>query len=125
MGWIAFAVLAVAPVVASARRPAPPTPVLGDWEGVGPHGLPLSFNLARVRGRVTISDLTVGDPLLCPGRLAPTNANGYPQALYLGPGAPPVLRLGGQPGEISIRVGMGAPFSPEWDGRLLSSRTAT
>jgi hypothetical protein len=125
VGSIALTVLAVGPVAASARHPAPRAPVLGDWEGVGPHGLPLSFNLARVRGRVTISDLTVGDPLLCHGRLAPTNANGYPQALYIGPGAPPVLRLGGQPDEISIRVGMGAPFLPEWDGRLLSSRKAT
>jgi hypothetical protein len=93
--------------------------VLGDWEGVGPDGLPLSFSLTRARGRVRIADLTVGDPLSCPGRLAPTNAFGYRRALYIGPGAPPLVRINWRPDQIAIRVGMGAPFSPELDGRLL------
>ena len=125
VGWIVLVVLAVGPVEAFARRPVSRAPVLGDWEGVGPHGLPLSFRLARARGRVTIGDLTVGDPLFCPGRLALTDAIEYPQSLYIGPGAPPVLRLGAPRDEITIRVGMGAPFSPELDGRLLGPRNAT
>jgi hypothetical protein len=99
--------------------------VLGDWEGVGPHGLPFSFSLARVHGRITISDLTTGDPLYCPGRLEPTDAYAYPRATYIGPGALPVVRIGWQPGEILIRVGRGTPFEPQWDGRLLGPRRAT
>jgi hypothetical protein len=99
--------------------------VLGDWEGVGPHGLPLSFSLARVRGRVTLSNLTVGDPLYCPDRLAPTNALGYQRALYIGPGAPPLVRINWRADQVAIRVGMGAPFAPEWDGRLLGPRELT
>ncbi len=109
---------------ASAKR-APTAPVLGDWEGVGPHGLPLSFSLARVHRRLTISNLTVGDPLICDGRLVPTNADPFAHALYIGPGAPPLVRLGWRRDEIVIRVGMGAPFAPEWDGRLLGPRSAT
>jgi hypothetical protein len=53
--------------------------VLGDWEGAGPDGLPLSFTLVRLHHKLAIRDLTVGDPLLCPGRLAPTNATPYPE----------------------------------------------
>jgi hypothetical protein len=99
--------------------------VLGDWEGTGPDGLPLSFTLTRARGRISIANLTVGDPLFCPGRFAPTLAYGFPRALYIGPGAPPLVRINWRPTAILIRVGMGAPFSPEWDGRLLGPRLAT
>ena len=99
--------------------------MLGDWEGTGPDGLPLSFTLTRARGRTSVGDLTVGDPLSCPGRFAPTLAFGYPQALYIGPGAPPVVHINWRPSEIRIRVGMGAPFSPEWDGSLLGPRLMT
>jgi len=99
--------------------------VLGDWEGAGPDGLPLSFTLTRARGRISVGDLTVGDPLFCPGRFAPTLAFGYPQALYIGPGAPRLVRINWRPTEIVIRVGMGAPFSPEWDGSLLGPRLMT
>lgn len=100
-------------------------PVLGDWEGAGPEGLPLSFSLRRVRGRVTISDLTVGDPLRCPGRLAPTNAFGYGHVVYIGAGSPPVVRINWRPDDVMIRVGSGAPFSPELDGLLLGARRMT
>jgi hypothetical protein len=98
---------------------------LGNWEGVGPQGLPLSFSLTRARGRVTLSNLTIGDPLFCSGRLAPTNALGYERALYIGPGALPQVRLNWHPDEIAIRVGMGAPFAPELNGRLLGRREMT
>jgi hypothetical protein len=99
--------------------------VLGDWEGIGPHGLPFSFSLGREHGRITISDLTPGDPLYCPGHLEPTDAYSYPRATYIGPGALPVVRINWQPDEILIRAGRGAPFAPEWDGRLLGPRKAT
>jgi hypothetical protein len=124
-GLVVLAVLASETLAASAHRPAPRAPVLGDWEGVGPEGLPLSFSLARLGGAVSIRNLTVGDPLFCPGRLAPTDAIGYPSAIYIGPGAPPRVRINWRPNQIVIRVGMGAPFSPEWDGQLLGPHQAT
>ena len=71
-----------------------------------------------------IRDLTPGDPLYCPGQLAPTDAYSYPRATYIGPGALPVVRINWRANEIVIRVGMGAPFDPEWDGRLLHRRSA-
>ena len=124
MGALAsLAVLAGGPPAASVAGVHPP--VLGDWEGSGPEGLPLSFSLGRVRGRVTIRDLTVGDPLRCPGRLAPTNAFGYAPTTYIGAGSPPVVRINWHPDDVVIRVGRGAPFSPELDGRLLSSHRMT
>jgi len=134
MGWavgkwvgvsIAVAALAGMPTIAIARAKAVRPPVLGDWEGTGPNGLPLSFILTRVHGRISVSELTVGDPLFCPGRFAPTLANPFPQALYIGPGALPRVRINWRPTEIDIRVGMGAPFAPEWDGRLLGPRLMT
>ncbi|MEA2314807.1 MAG: hypothetical protein QOI03_1499 [Solirubrobacteraceae bacterium] len=121
---VALGAFAAQPLVASARaQPARP-PVLGDWEGVGPEGLPLSFSLTRAHGLVAIRELTVGDPLRCPGRFAPTDAFNYPHASYIGPGAPPLVRINWRPTEIRIRIGMGAPLSPEWDGQLLSPRQA-
>ncbi len=122
-GCALLAVLAAGPVAAAPR--SAPAPALGDWEGIGPHGLPFSFNLKRVDGRITISDLTPGDPLYCPGHLQPTNAYFYSRATYIGPGALPVVRINWQPDEILIRVGRGTPFEPQWDGRLLDPRMAT
>ena len=120
-----LALVAAGPLAASTRGGSVPLPVLGDWEGVGPHGLPFSFELARVRGRIVIRDVTPGDPLYCAGRLAPTDAYSYPRATYIGPGALPVVRINWRPNEIVIRIGMGAPFDSEWDGRLLGRRAAT
>lgn len=122
---VAVAALAGMPTTAAARTKAVRPPVLGDWEGAGPDGLPLSFTVARAHGRTSVSDLTVGDPLFCPGRAVPTLANGFPQALYIGPGALPLVRINWRATEIEIRVGMGAPFSPEWDGRLIGPRLLT
>jgi hypothetical protein len=124
-GCALVAALVAGPLVAAPRSGPVPSPVLGDWEGIGPRGLPFSFSLARVRGRITISDLTTDDPLYCSGSLEPTNAYAYPRATYIGPGALPVVRINWQPDEILIRVGRGAPFEPEWDGRLLGPRKAT
>jgi hypothetical protein len=98
--------------------------VLGDWEGVGPHGLPFSFSLARVHGRITISDLTTGDPLYCPGRLEPTNAYAYPRQPTSVQARCRSCKSAGNR-EILIRVGRGTPFEPQWDGRLLGPRRAT
>ena len=125
--WTAtvLAALAMFAPVAPAQAAIPRAPALGDWEGAGPEGLPLSFELFRASGRVAVRDLTVGDPLLCPGRFLPTDAYGYQRATYIGPGAPPRLRFLWRPSEVWIKVGMGAPFSPELVGHLLTSRRAT
>jgi hypothetical protein len=107
------------------KRPSAPQPVMGDWEGTGPEGLPLTFVLSRIHGRVTVSDVTVGDPLTCPGRLAPTNASPFPKAVYIGPGAPPHVRVGYRAGEFSIEAGTATPFALAWSGRFLGPRRAT
>src|SRR5690242_6431162 len=70
-------------------------PALGDWEGVGPHGLPLSYVLHKRHGRVVIGNLVVGLPLHCPGSPTPFVAAGFKSAGYSGPGAQPRLRLRG------------------------------
>lgn len=131
VGWrislgicVLLAAITAGPLAASTHTRSP-RPALGDWEGIGPHGLPFSFELVRVRRRVVIRDLTPGDPLYCPGHLAPTDAYSYPRATYIGPGALPVVRINWRANEMVIRVGMGAPFDLEWDGRLLGRRAAT
>jgi hypothetical protein len=43
---------------------------------------------------------------------------------YIGPGAPPFVRLNWRADEIRIRVGIGF-FTPEWTGRLRNSHLAT
>jgi len=98
---------------------------MGDWEGTGPEGLPLSFVLSRVHGRVAVGDVTVGDPLTCPGRLAPTNASPFPNAVYIGPGAPPHVAASYRPGEFSIEAGTSTPFGLAWSGSFLGARRAT
>lgn len=62
------------------------TPRAGDWEGTGPHGLPLSFDLVRRHGRLVASNLTVGYGLSCPAvsRDAETVPLTHPS--YSGPG---------------------------------------
>jgi hypothetical protein len=122
---LALGAVAATPVMASTHTHAALAPALGDWEGTAPHGLPFSFSLTRVRGRITISDLTVGDALYCPGRLAPTNAYAYMRATYIGPGALPVVRINWAADELLIRVDQRTPFEPQWDGRLLGPRRAT
>jgi len=59
-------------------------PALGDWEGTGPHGLPLSFDLARQHRHLVVRDLAVGYPQLCPNELDPTSAVPFTHATYFG-----------------------------------------
>lgn len=120
---VLVAVAGLLVLVPTAAAHASPAPVLGDWEGTGPEGLPLSFVLARVHGKVTISDMTIGNPLRCAGHLLPTDATPVPKAVYIGPGAPPFVRLGWHSSEIWIETGTGL-FGPQVTGRLLSPRRA-
>ena len=63
------------------------TPVAGDWEGVGAHGAPLSFELVRRGGRLVATSLALGSPASCPA--VPRDAEAVPLlgTGYAGPGA--------------------------------------
>lgn len=107
---------------AAARGPA--APVLGNWEGVGPHGLPLSFLLTRAHRRVVVEDLVVGFPTACPQRPAPTEGVPYMHATYVGPGAPPRVRINWRPDAILIMVQSRTGPVLALEGRLLASGRA-
>src|SRR5579875_2101381 len=72
---------AVAAVAAAA------TPRVGDWEGTGPHGLPLSFDLASRHGRLVATNLTVGYGLSCPAESRDAETVPLTHPAYSGPGA--------------------------------------
>ncbi len=61
-------------------------PQAGDWEGVGSHGLPLSFELTRRGSQLVATALAVGYPGSCPA--VTRDANGVPlsRPVYAGPG---------------------------------------
>jgi hypothetical protein len=105
---------------------AVPRPALGDWEGVGPHGLPLSFVLHKRHGRVAASNLVVGLPFNCPSNPTPFVAAAFKSAAYSGPGAQPRLRFRGwKPFDIQITAFIPRQFPFVIYGRLWSSRHAT
>lgn len=111
--------------MASARQSGVPRPALGDWEGVGPHGLPLTFVLAKKHHKIVISNLAVGFPVNCPKQPTPTVAVAYKSASYGGPGAQPRVRLPGwKPSDIVITGSNRGEFPLQLDGRLLSHRRA-
>ncbi|HEY6836113.1 MAG TPA: hypothetical protein VI142_06540 [Gaiellaceae bacterium] len=116
---VAFGLLAP---LASARVSAVPRPALGDWEGVGPHGLPLSFVLAKLHRKVVLSNLVVGLPLNCPAKPTPWVAAPFKPAEYGGPGAQPRIRLPGwKPRDVEITSFTGR-FPLILGGRLLTRR---
>jgi hypothetical protein len=79
---------ALAPAALARRAPA-----LGNWEGRGPHGLPLSFRFVRSHRRVDIRDLVIGYGQSCPAQRSNAEAVAY-QAGYIGPGRPsPFLKV--------------------------------
>jgi hypothetical protein len=118
-------VLGVLAPLASARVDAVPRPALGDWEGVGPHGLPLSFVLTRPHRKVVVRNLVVGFPLNCPAKPTPWVAAAYKTAGYGGPGAQPRVRLPGwKPTDVEITVFTGQ-FPLIIGGRLLARRHMT
>jgi hypothetical protein len=113
-------------MLANGASGAVPRPALGDWEGVGPHGLPLSYVLHKRHGRVVIGDLVVGLPLNCPSNPTPFVAAAYKSAGYSGPGAQPRLRLGGwKPYDIEISVFVPGQLPFVISGRQWSRRHAT
>jgi hypothetical protein len=118
-------VLGLLAPIASARQGRVPGPALGDWEGVGPHGLPLTFVLAKKHNKIVISNLAVGFPVNCPNQPTPTAAVAYKVAEYGGPGAQPRVRLPGwRPTDIVV-IGINrGEFALQLDGRLLARRRA-
>lgn len=62
-------------------------PTTGDWEGIGPHGLPFSFALAHHNGHVIATDVVVGYPDSCPATARDASAFPLSKVVYAGPGS--------------------------------------
>jgi hypothetical protein len=85
---VVVAVVAVVSVLApTAEAWRARSPALGNWEGRGPHGLPLSFRFVRSHRHVGVKDLVVGYGLSCPASRIHAEAVAY-RAGYIGPGRP-------------------------------------
>ena len=82
------ALVAVLPALAAtADARTVRAPALGNWDGRGPHGLPLSFRFVRSHRHVGVRDLVVGYGVSCPARRSSAEAVAY-DAGYIGPGRP-------------------------------------
>jgi hypothetical protein len=109
--------------VAAARTVRPP--VLGNWEGRGPHGLPLSVRFVRRHRRVDVRDLVIGYGLSCPANRSHTEAVDY-AAGYIGPGSPsPFLKYFGLPANGFLIQLQGAANTATLEGRLTTRREGT
>jgi hypothetical protein len=86
-GVIGVLVAVVPLLVATADARTVRAPALGNWEGHGPHGLPLSFRFVRHHPHVGVRDLVVGAGVSCPAQRSSAEAVAY-SAVYLGPGRP-------------------------------------
>lgn len=117
-------VLAASVSTASASGSAAPLP--GNWEGSGPHGVPLSFRLVRQAGHLVLTSLAAGSPAACP--VLPRDAEAVPLfgLSYAGPGGatsvgssvlPPVV-LSGRIPATTQRVFLRGAFSSPGSGRL-------
>ncbi|HLI58673.1 MAG TPA: hypothetical protein VKV21_03315 [Solirubrobacteraceae bacterium] len=110
-----------------ARRATSPVPVTGDWEGTGPHGLPLSFALARRRGHVVASEIAVGYPGGCPTAASDAYVAPLIHVGYAGPGGlHPVVSFFAPPGTVAL-TGRVARVSGSWQrmGRFATRRSGT
>jgi hypothetical protein len=81
------AIIALTPAEAQARGLVPRA---GDWEGVGAHRLPLSFELVRQNGRLAATSIALGAPSSCPADERDAEAVSLFDVTYAGPGGPPV-----------------------------------
>lgn len=125
----AAVLLLILAILDPAAASAPARPALGDWEGLGPHGLPLTFVLGSRHGRIVLSHLAVGFPLNCPGKPTPIVAVAYKAGSYGGPGSPPRVRLPSWKPRDMLVEGYNPAGPPgttfvELDGRLLARRQA-
>src|ERR1700693_5530200 len=114
--------LAASAEARSSRLPDP-----GNWEGKGPHGLALSFQLARTRSGPHAQALAVTVPAGCPADVRNALAvAGTTKTIYSGPGAaPPGLShpIGTSPGTMGLTLN--APqFRVLLEGSLVDHRRA-
>lgn len=77
--------VAAAPTQARSHRVVPRT---GDWEGVGAHRLPLSFELVRRHRRIAAGNITLGSPFWCPADERDAESVPLFATAYAGPGGP-------------------------------------
>ena len=132
---VVSALLAFLPCATAAESRTLLRPVLGDWEGVGPHGLPLSFALSSertfVHGRrvqeVVMRNLVIAYPTACLRARESRQAFAYPRVEYTGPGAPPVTFHFKRPDQFQLTL-LGAPgfkvgIPVILQGRLLGARS--
>lgn len=97
---IPMGLVGVTPVWARARISIPRA---GDWEGGGPHGIPLSFELARRHGRLVATSIAFGSPTSCPATPRDTEVMPLFRPAYHGPGGMPAnpFFTGGLPVTLS------------------------
>jgi hypothetical protein len=114
---------ATAPVAGAAAPSA--VPEAGNWEGTGPDGLPLSFELARRGGHVVATALAAGYPGGCPAVGRDAEAVPLANPVYAGPGgnagagvfgsSPPAVLAGRMPGSKQ-QVNLSGSFSTARSG---------
>jgi hypothetical protein len=129
----AFAALApaahahVAPGASSAR--AAIHPILGDWEGSGPDGLELSFQLVRHGHRVAVRDLALGLPSGCRSAGNPAwEAGAVPMVEFIARGTVvngSLRRLGPAPFEMVIPSTSAAALPVVMLGRFFTPSRGT
>jgi hypothetical protein len=114
------AVLATVALGPAAGAAAAIVPQAGDWEGTGPHGLPLSFELVRRGSHLLATSLAVGDPASCPAVARDSEAVPLEDPAYVGPGgasgtgalsSSPAAVLAGRIPQSGQRVSLGGSFS--------------
>ena len=105
---------------------APIKPALGDWEGVGPDGLALSFELVRSGRRVVVRDFALGLPTGCRTTGFQTwDAMAVARVEYIAPGSAlhgPFPPLGPRQFELIEPPTVKQPFPFEMTGAFSSAR---
>ena len=123
---VIVALVAVVPVLAPTAGAARiRSPALGNWEGRGAHGLPLSFRFVRSHGHVGVRDLVIGFGISCPATRSSAEAVAY-RAGYIGPGRPsPFLHTLGIPANGFLIDLQGAMTFGSLEGRLKARSRGT
>lgn len=83
---LSIGLLAAANAAPAGAASGSAVPLVGNWEGTGPHGVPLSFNLVRQGGSVVATSVAVGYPASCPAVGRDAEAVPLDNPLYAGPG---------------------------------------
>jgi hypothetical protein len=121
---MALVVLGAEPGAAAAR--APIRPVLGDWEGVGPLGLRISWAFVRQGRQTVVSDMALSLPTGCrsTGESAWV-AGSEPRVEYAQPGTAlhgPFPPLGPKQFFFELPPTVASPYPIELDGTFSDAR---